>query len=114
MPYNTTLAVVIPVYNEAANLPALLRDWQPEFQNTGSPYLIIFIDDGSKDDSLHLLTTLAAAGPTLAVHTQPNSGHGPAILNGYRRAIDTGAEWIFQIDSDHQLETGAFQKLWNQ
>lgn len=114
MLYKPELAVVIPVYNEAANLPALLRDWLPEFETTGVPYFIFFVDDGSRDNSLQLLTTLAAGNPKVTVHTQSNAGHGPTILNGYHRAIATGAEWIFQIDSDHQLETGAFQTLWGQ
>ncbi|GGB07008.1 glycosyltransferase family 2 protein [Puia dinghuensis] len=113
MSYKPELVVVIPVYNEAENLPALLEDWQPVFQHTGVPYKLILIDDGSKDNSLRLLQTLAAGDPTLEVYTQPNAGHGPAILNGYHRAIDAGAGWIFQIDSDHQLQTTAFRQLWD-
>jgi glycosyltransferase involved in cell wall biosynthesis len=110
MPYSPELAIVIPVYNEAENLPALLRDWRPVFQATGVPYRIVFIDDGSTDGSLALLRTLQTEYPTLSVHTQPNSGHGAAILKGYHLAPD--AEWIFQIDSDHQLDTAAFSSLW--
>jgi glycosyltransferase involved in cell wall biosynthesis len=110
MPYNPVLAVVIPVYNEEENLPGLLRDWQPVFRATGVPYKVVLVDDGSKDNSLPLLRTLAAGDPTLDVHTQPNAGHGPAILKGYRLSVD--AEWVFQIDSDHQLEPGAFALLW--
>lgn len=110
-PDNPELAIVIPVYNEAKNLPALLHDWQPVFRATGIPYKIFLIDDGSTDDSLTLLRTLQQTDPTLAVHTQKNAGHGPAILNGYRLAL--AAEWIFQIDSDHQLTTEAFPHLWS-
>ena len=110
MPYKPELAIVIPVYNEAGNLPALLRDWQPLFRSTGVPYRVILIDDGSTDNSLRILHTLAAGDPTLDVHTQPNAGHGPAILNGYHQALV--ADWVFQIDSDHQLETAAFPPLW--
>jgi glycosyltransferase involved in cell wall biosynthesis len=112
MPSNPSLSVVIPVYNESDKLNALLGDWKSVFKNTGVPYKIILIDDGSKDNSLSLLQKLAASDPTLDIHTQPNAGHGPAILNGYRRAIDGGAEFIFQIDSDHQLETSTFRELW--
>jgi glycosyltransferase involved in cell wall biosynthesis len=104
-----TLAVVIPVYNEQDNLILLLRDWQPVFQETGVPYLLIFIDDGSTDNSLRLLEQVS--DPAVRVITQPNSGHGPAVLRGYQLALD--AEWVFQIDSDHQLDPGAFQDLWS-
>ena len=114
MPSKPALAIIVPVYNEAENLPALLRDWRPVFAATGASYRVILIDDGSTDDSLRLLQTMAAGDPTLEVHTQPNAGHGPAILNGYHRAVDptTGADWVFQIDSDHQLDTAAFALLW--
>jgi len=104
------LAVVIPVYNEAINLPALLRDWQPVFQAIGAGYTIIFIDDGSTDDSLALLRARQRTDPHLQVHQQQNAGHGTAILKGY--AMTGEAAWVFQIDSDHQLDTVAFQALW--
>jgi dolichol-phosphate mannosyltransferase len=112
MPNNPELAVVIPVYNEAGNLPGLLRDWQQEFRSIGVFYTMILIDDGSKDDSLSLLRSMAAEDGTLRVYTQSNAGHGPAILKGYGLALDAGADWVFQIDSDHQLETTAFRRLW--
>jgi glycosyltransferase involved in cell wall biosynthesis len=105
------LAVVIPVYNEQDNLIPLLRDWQPVFLRAGVPYQVFFIDDGSTDDGVRLLEELGDA--SMKVVTQRNAGHGPAILRGYRLAIDAGAEWVFQIDSDHQLDPGAFQDLWN-
>lgn len=110
MPYRPELAVVIPVYNEAENLADLLRDWQPVFKGTGATYRILCIDDGSTDGSLALLQRLQKEDPALAIHTQTNAGHGPSILKGYRLAID--AEWVFQIDSDHQLTTAAFGGLW--
>jgi dolichol-phosphate mannosyltransferase len=109
MPNSPILAVVIPVYNEQDHLIPLLRDWQPVFQETKVPYQIIFIDDGSTDNSLRLLEQVS--DPSIRVVPQPNSGHGPAILRGYRLALD--AEWVFQIDSDNQLDPGAFQDLWN-
>jgi dolichol-phosphate mannosyltransferase len=116
------LAVVIPVYNEERNITALLNDWRPVFEATGVGYRVILIDDGSTDKSLSLLQTLQGKDPCLSVHTQPNSGHGPAVLRGYRMAVDaavnTGfdagfdADWVFQIDSDHQLEPATFGRLW--
>lgn len=106
----TELAIVIPVFNEAENLPGLLTDWQPEFQSTGVPYKVIFIDDGSTDNSLQLLRNFAAADPTLEVLTQRNAGHGPAVLKGYR--LSREASWVFQIDSDHPFETHTFRELW--
>ena len=110
MPSDTVLAVVIPVYNEERNIGPLLQDWQPIFRRTGVPYRVILVDDGSKDGSLQLLKALGENDHTLEIYTQANAGHGPAILNGYRKAVDE--EWVFQIDSDHQLDTAAFDMLW--
>src|SRR5580692_4268772 len=106
MPGNPILAVVIPVYNEEKNIAALLQDWLPVFRDTGLPFRVILIDDGSKDDSLKILQTLQKNHAALEVYTQPNAGHGPSILKGYRLAA--AAQWVFQIDSDHQLDTAAF------
>jgi len=104
------LAVVIPVFNEEHNIDALIGDWRPIFEKTGQPFRIILVDDGSRDQSLTILNAMQEKDPALYVHSQPNAGHGPAILKGYSMAVD--AEWIFQVDSDHQLETTAFAELW--
>jgi dolichol-phosphate mannosyltransferase len=110
MSSNPVLAVVIPVYNEEENLLSLLHDWEPVFRGISVPYQLIFIDDGSTDNSLRLLEQ--AGVPSIRIVTQANAGHGSAILRGYRLAVD--AEWVFQIDSDHQLDAGAFPELWTQ
>ena len=107
---NPVLAIVIPVYNEEKNITGLLRDWKLVFERTMVPYRIILIDDGSKDNCLSMLRAMEEEDPALAVHTQSNAGHGPSILRGYVMALN--AEWVFQIDSDHQLDTAAFLKLW--
>jgi glycosyltransferase involved in cell wall biosynthesis len=110
MKINPELVIIIPIFNEEGNITSLLQDWEPVFVQTGIPYRIIVIDDGSSDQSLALLQALQAKNSHLAVYSQRNAGHGPAILKGYRMALD--ASWIFQIDGDHQFDTAAFGKLW--
>ena len=107
---NEELKVVIPVYNEEASLPALMDDWRQVFAAIPVRCRFLFVDDGSTDGSLSLLRTLQQATPDIVIHSQPNAGHGPAILAGYQMALD--AEWIFQLDSDHQLDPSAFARLW--
>jgi glycosyltransferase involved in cell wall biosynthesis len=111
MPNSPTLAVVIPVYNEQENVMSLLRDWQPLFREANVPYQVIFIDDGSTDNSLRMVEQVSDL--TIRVVSQANAGHGSAILRGYRLALALGAEWVFQIDSDHQLDPAAFADLWH-
>ncbi|HLX67015.1 MAG TPA: glycosyltransferase, partial [Puia sp.] len=84
MSNNPTLAVVVPVYNEQENVMLLLRDWQPLFEGTAVPYQVIFIDDGSTDNSLRLLEQVSNS--SIEVVSQANAGHGPAILRGYHLA----------------------------
>jgi undecaprenyl-phosphate 4-deoxy-4-formamido-L-arabinose transferase len=50
------VSVVIPVYNEEANLPTLLGRLVPVMEGLGKSFEIILIDDGSSDSSLALLT----------------------------------------------------------
>ena len=114
MPDNPAWPIVIPVYNRRAERMAGLpgEDWQPVFEATGAPYRVILIDDGSTDRSLEILKSRQKKDDALSVHTQPNAGHGPSILRGYRIALD--ADWVFQIpDSDHQLDMYAFCELWS-
>ncbi len=117
------LSVVIPVFNEEKNVGELLKDWQATLRAIPVRYRFIIINDGSTDNSLSILQSIAgqmlsatgqpsltAYQPTISIHTQTNAGHGPSILAGYRQALDT--EWVFQIDSDHQHDPAAFCILW--
>ncbi|HET6254200.1 MAG TPA: glycosyltransferase family 2 protein [Puia sp.] len=121
MPDQPSLAVVIPVFNEQENLAPLLNDWLPVFRQATAHYRIILVDDGSTDQSLPVLREMQRHEPSIEVITQANAGHGPAILRGYRMAVrlpgpgpaNSDAEWVFQIDSDHQLDPAAFRELWD-
>lgn len=68
------------------------------------------INDGSSDNSLERLEWMQKNDFPIEIISQPNMGHGPAILNGYTRA--SNATWVFQIDADHQLDPSAFADLW--
>ena len=52
------LSIIVPVHNEAANLAPLLQRLVPVLQSQNSTYEIIFIDDGSQDQSLNVLREL--------------------------------------------------------
>ena len=106
-----TLSVVIPVYNEEGSLPLLLRSWREVLQKIpGSTMLVV--DDGSKDRSGAILDEEALHYAGMRVLHHDNCGHGPTLLKAYRWALDQGAEWIFQIDSDDQIPAEEFWLLW--
>jgi dolichol-phosphate mannosyltransferase len=104
------LSVVIPVYNEEKIILSVIQDWEAVFSNNNIRHQYLIIDDGSTDKSFALLQAANKKNADIKIFTHPNEGHGPSILKAYKMALDT--EWIFQVDSDHQLDTTAFITLW--
>jgi len=51
------------------------------------------------------------SGDLIVQTNEVNSGHGPTVLNAYRRALETGAEWILQVDGDGQFEAPDIELL---
>jgi dolichol-phosphate mannosyltransferase len=105
------LALVMPAYNEAECIDGVVRSWLPVLDRVGSGILIV-VNDGSTDPTGDQLNRLAASDARIQVIHQQNSGHGAAVLRGYREALASGAGWIFQVDSDGQLLAQDFWLLW--
>ncbi|MBI2519348.1 MAG: glycosyltransferase family 2 protein [Bdellovibrio sp.] len=114
-PHVHTLSVVIPVYNEQSAIEKILQDWVTELCNTKISFQLILINDGSTDNSLLNINNWMAKHPEASVQviSQPNQGHGASILNGYQLALAHMSPWIFQCDSDDQIEAKNFSKLWS-
>lgn len=109
-----TLYIVVPAYNEAANIRQLVEDWYPVVQahdGNGKSRLVV-INDGSKDKTYEILRQLAKGRPFLEPVTKPNGGHGPTVLYGYRYALKHGADYVFQTDSDGQTLPEEFEAFW--
>lgn len=106
------LALVMPAYNEAECVEEVIRGWLTILDRVPGKFIVV--NDGSRDDTGKILDRLAASEPRLEVVHQANAGHGAAVLNGYRRAVSLGAEWVFQTDSDDQFYPEDFWKLWNE
>lgn len=107
------LYVIIPAYNEEKNIVQLIEDWYPVVENTGEDSKLVIIDDGSKDNTFQLLQEMAESRSGLIPLTKPNSGHGPTVLYGYKYAINHGADYVFQTDSDGQTDSAEFPYFWN-
>lgn len=77
------LSVIMPCYNEASTLPAILeRVWA-----VGLDKEIIAVDDHSSDDTLAVLRAEAARNPRLTVISHPNNmGKGAAVRSGLAHA----------------------------
>ncbi|MYG94767.1 MAG: glycosyltransferase family 2 protein [Acidimicrobiia bacterium] len=105
------LCVVMPVYNEQEIIRQVVSSWLQMLDEQQVNYELLAIVDGGTDASEAILLEMAAEHPRLVVDTKPNSGHGPTILQGYRRGVDN-AEWVFQTDSDNEMPAGSFSDLW--
>jgi glycosyltransferase involved in cell wall biosynthesis len=81
------LSVVIPVFNESPNLRTLHRELTETLAAWGRPYELIFVDDGSSDDSFQILTSLQQGDPaTRVVRFRRNFGQTAAFAAGFRLA----------------------------
>lgn len=110
----TTLAVILPVYNEEGAIADVLDKWMKVLGALCIDFHIHAYNDGSKDNSLKILNHIASqSNGKLFVHDKRNSGHGPTILAGYRDNADT-YEWLFQVDSDGEMGPESFASLWEQ
>ncbi len=87
----TTVIAVIPAYQAAATLDAVVRA-------TAQHLPVLVVDDGSDDDSA---TVAEAAGATV-LRQRPNQGKGAALRRGFRQALADGAEAVLTLDADGQ------------
>ncbi|MCH5248899.1 MAG: glycosyltransferase family 2 protein [Lachnospiraceae bacterium] len=109
-----TLFIVIPAYNEEENIKQVIDDWYPiiEMHNENGMSRLLIIDDGSKDNTYKKVCECADSRPFLIPITKSNSGHGATLLWGYHYALEHGADFVFQTDSDGQTLPSEFELFW--
>src|SRR3954471_20705856 len=94
------ISVVVPIYNEQANLPELHRRLGLALDATGQDWEILFIDDGSTDASASLTRQFATSDSRIrAIELSRNFGHQPAITAGIHEAR---GDCVILIDGDLQ------------
>jgi hypothetical protein len=104
------LSVVIPVHDEQETVGATVLEWAAELDGRALDYELLVYDDGSRDESARVLEALRPRLARLVLRRQPNRGHGPTILRGYREAR---GEWILQADGDGEVGAASFAALWD-
>jgi glycosyltransferase involved in cell wall biosynthesis len=108
------LWVVAPVYNEESSIERFVEEWYGALRQAGSSFVFCLLNDGSTDATLSVLRRLEERFPELMVIDKQNSGHCPTFLAGYQKAVDAGARWVLQIDSDGQCDPRYFREFWSQ
>ncbi|MBQ9090358.1 MAG: glycosyltransferase family 2 protein [Alphaproteobacteria bacterium] len=95
---NTKISVIVPAYNEAENIPVLLEKLKKNIPSKS--YEIIFVDDGSTDDTLNILKNLRKQNDCIHyLSFSRNFGHQYALRAGLAKA--TG-DAVISIDADLQ------------
>ncbi len=95
-----TLSIVIPCYNEEGNIGPLIQRLTTVLEGTGDPFELIFVDDGSQDQTLDRLKASREADPRVKfVSLSRNFGHEAASTAGLRHA---SGEAVVLMDADLQ------------
>jgi dolichol-phosphate mannosyltransferase len=94
--------VVIPTYEEAGNLPALIAAVRSALDCT-----IGIVDDGSPDGTGALADALA----DWVIHRERKQGLASAYVAGFRRALTEGAEYVLEMDADFSHDPADLPRL---
>ena len=94
------ISVVVPLYNEAESLPELERWIARVMEANGFTYEIIFVNDGSTDDSWSVIKSLQKTNPAVkGISFRRNYGKSPALNTGFSRAK---GDVVITMDADLQ------------
>lgn len=90
--------VVMPTYNEKANLPLIVDAVLSLPENLQ----MLIVDDNSPDGTGQIADELAERYPdrVYVLHRQHKAGLGPAYVAGFKKAISLGADYLVQMDAD--------------
>ena len=95
-----SLAIVCPMANEAESARRFVDAVLANCADLGGRKFLAIVDRASTDDTRKILETHAATAPDLAVIWAPeNRSVVDAYVRGYREALQTGADWILEIDA---------------
>jgi dolichol-phosphate mannosyltransferase len=105
--------LILPTYNEAENVQAIVAA-AAEVLAGASPegFRILVVDDGSPDGTGRLADQIAAEHEWMQVlHRTEKNGIGPAYLAGFRHALDHGAGYVMEMDSDFSHDPADLARL---
>lgn len=108
-----TLYVVMPAYNEEANIAETVKSWYPVLEGKSEDSRLVIADSGSSDRTHEILEELQSEFPKLEILTDSDRQHGPKLIALYGYAISKGADYIFQTDSDGQTDPNEFGAFWD-
>ncbi|MDQ6811624.1 MAG: polyprenol monophosphomannose synthase [Actinomycetota bacterium] len=105
--------LILPTYNEAENVEAIVMAAGEVLART-SPrgFRVLVVDDGSPDGTGEIAERLGARHDWMGVlHRSEKQGIGPAYLAGFRHALDRGAGFVLEMDSDFSHDPADLERL---
>ncbi len=105
--------LILPTYNEAENVQAIVAA-AAEVLAGAAPdgFRILVVDDGSPDGTGQLADQIAAEHEWMQVlHRTEKNGIGPAYLAGFRHALEQGAGYVMEMDSDFSHDPADLVRL---
>ena len=109
MSENPGVCLIIPTYNEAANVEAIVT---AALERLPEPRRLLIVDDSSPDGTGRIADRLAQDDDDIAVlHRPAKRGLGPAYVAGFREALATGAELIAHMDADFSHDPADLPRL---
>ena len=106
---NIDISIVLPIYNEAGNIPLLVKELIPVLEKTHRPFEILCIDDGSHDDSFAKLKEWHTHDKRVrVVKFRRNFGQTAAFSAGFERA---SGDIVITMDADLQNDPADIPKI---
>jgi dolichol-phosphate mannosyltransferase len=104
--------LILPTYNEAENIEAIVRAALARLAETGMAYTVLIVDDNSPDGTGRIADRLAEELDEVRVlHRAGKQGLGRAYLAGFALALEAGAELLIEMDSDFSHDPADLPRL---
>jgi dolichol-phosphate mannosyltransferase len=105
--------LILPTYNEAENVQAIVTAAAEVLAHAAPDgFRVLVVDDGSPDGTGRIADQMAGEREWLEVlHRTEKNGIGPAYLGGFGHALDHGAGYVMEMDSDFSHDPADLARL---
>jgi len=103
------VSFIVPVFNEEESIRNFYKELRQELKKTGNDFEIVFVDDGSTDDSLRMLKEFENKDKDVRIFSfRKNQGKAEALTLGFQKAR---GDLIVTLDADLQDKPSEIHKL---